>query len=36
MEMDYFKTTFFDSYTALTEQEIREKLTPAPAPAGGG
>ena len=36
MEMDYFKTTFFDSYTALTEEEIREKLTPAPAPAGGG
>lgn len=34
--MDYFKTTFFDRYTPLTEAQIREKLTPVPAPRGGG
>lgn len=33
--MDYFKSTYFDSYTALTKEQIREKLTPVPRPAGG-
>ena len=33
--MDYFKTTFYDRCTPLTEAQIREKLTPVPAPAGG-
>ena len=33
--MDYFKTTFFDCYTPLTEAQLREKLTPIPAPKGG-
>lgn len=33
--MDYFKSTFYDRYTPLTEAQIREKLTPVPAPAGG-
>ena len=33
--MEYFNSTFFDRYTALTEAQIREKLTPVPAPKGG-
>lgn len=33
--MNYFNTTFFDRYTALTERQLREALTPAPTPDGG-
>ncbi len=33
--MEYFNSTFFDRYTALTEAQLREKLTPTPAPKGG-
>ena len=31
--MNYFDATFYDRYTALTMEQIAEKLTPAPAPA---
>ena len=30
--MDYFNATFYDKHTALTLEQISEKLTPAPAP----
>ncbi len=32
--MDYFASDFFDRYTALTEEQIRGKLTPVPMPGG--
>ena len=28
--MNYFRATFYDKYTPLTEEQIREKLTPLP------
>ncbi|NLV50455.1 MAG: hypothetical protein GXY20_07170 [Clostridiales bacterium] len=31
--MNYFKATFFDTYTPLSEEQIRQKLTPVPSPA---
>ena len=30
--MDYYRATFYDKYTPLTDEQILEKLTPVPVP----